>query len=356
MSTVQSILNTIQYRVDVHADLYHLVNEAIRLIAKRLYIRNSDLLKSEMALNFYKERTYTSTGIAFVDSNPDTITDSTSGLITKTETAATIAFVNGSPSTITDSGNGFVTAGFKVGMQIETDCTNNEGPFTLAGVAAGTLTLDTGDELVDTAAGTSYTITSLGFSSGMFFTTDSTTNPGPYQISTAVAGTLTLTSSASLTAALAATVVLTSVDTYAPLPSDFWGFCDKLSIDGRYRTLSPLPDVNTALVYSSAGESLYYKVKGPRLYLYPPPSDDITVNADYFAKPTEVTALTDTLPWNEQFDDAIGEIVVKLWDKMSPVDPEIEAICSRAVDVVATRHGAQTPVSTPGGITWDNLY
>lgn len=355
MSTVQSIINTIQYRVDFNADLLHLVNEAIRIIGKRLYVRNSDLLKSEMSLSMYKERTYESTGIAFVNSNPDTITDSNSGLITKTETADTIAFVNGSPSTITDSGSGFVTAGFKVGMQIETDCVNNEGPFTLAGVAAGTLTLSTDEELVDTAAGTSYTITSLGFSSGMFFTTDSTTNPGPYQISTAVAGTLTLVASDSLTAANAADVTLTSVDAYVPLPSDFWGFCDKPSIDGRYRTLLPLPNVDTALVYSSAGESLFYKIKGSRLYLYPPPSDDITVVADYFAKPTEATALTDTVPWNEQFDDAISEIVVKLWGKSSAFDAEIEAICEKAVDIVAVKHGAQTPVATPGGISWDNL-
>lgn len=78
-----------------------------------------------------------------------------------TITAITIAFVDSDPDTITDSDSGFVAAGFKVGMAIVVSgSTSNDGTYTLAGVAAGTLTLDAGDSLTGEIAGDSVTITS----------------------------------------------------------------------------------------------------------------------------------------------------------------------------------------------------
>ena len=62
--------------------------------------------------------------------------------------ASTIAFVNSNPDTLTDTANGFVTAGFKVGMKLlvensdsnDTDKSANTdvGYYTIATVAAGT--------------------------------------------------------------------------------------------------------------------------------------------------------------------------------------------------------------------------
>lgn len=76
-----------------------------------------------------------------------------------TMTATTIAFVNSNPDTITDSGNGFVTAGFKQGQSITiTGSGSNDGTYTIAGVAAGTLTLIASDTLVNEIAGASVTI------------------------------------------------------------------------------------------------------------------------------------------------------------------------------------------------------
>lgn len=76
-----------------------------------------------------------------------------------TKTASTIAFVSGSPATITDSGNGFVAAGFAANMKLKiTGTASNNKTVTIANVAAGTLTLSTGDTLTSESAGTSFTL------------------------------------------------------------------------------------------------------------------------------------------------------------------------------------------------------
>ena len=73
-------------------------------------------------------------------------------------TAATIAFVDSNPDTITDSGNAFVTSGFDNGDTIVvTGSASNDGTYTIATVVAGTLTLIGGDTLV--AEGASATVT-----------------------------------------------------------------------------------------------------------------------------------------------------------------------------------------------------
>lgn len=78
-----------------------------------------------------------------------------------TLTGTGIAFVDGgaSPDTITDSGNGFVTAGFAAGDVITVSgTTNNNRTYTIATVAAGTLTLIPDDIVTTEAAGASVTV------------------------------------------------------------------------------------------------------------------------------------------------------------------------------------------------------
>jgi len=73
-----------------------------------------------------------------------------------------IAFVDSDPDTITDTGEGFVDAGFEAGMTIEiTGATNSENnaKFTIESVAAGTLTLDEDDSLTAEGAGNTIVIT-----------------------------------------------------------------------------------------------------------------------------------------------------------------------------------------------------
>lgn len=79
-----------------------------------------------------------------------------------TKTGTTIAFVNSNPDTITDSGNGFVTAGFEAGDVITVSGATNGGnnsTFTIATVVAGTITLTGAASLTAESAGASVTIT-----------------------------------------------------------------------------------------------------------------------------------------------------------------------------------------------------
>lgn len=84
--------------------------------------------------------------------------------VIKTKTATTIAFVDSNPDTITDSGSGFVTAGFRNGMKIKVSGATNVGnnsTFTIATVTAGVITLVPTDTLTAEAAGNSITITQV---------------------------------------------------------------------------------------------------------------------------------------------------------------------------------------------------
>ena len=79
------------------------------------------------------------------------------------KTAATLAIVAGTPDTITDSASGFVTAGFKAGDTIViedvTAAADELKMRTIATVVAGTLTLsNTATDLTAQAAGTAMTL------------------------------------------------------------------------------------------------------------------------------------------------------------------------------------------------------
>lgn len=77
-------------------------------------------------------------------------------------TASTIAFVDSNPDTITDSGNGFLTAGFKAEDTIQISGTvANNITATIASVTAGTITLVASDTLVTEAAGATVGIAGL---------------------------------------------------------------------------------------------------------------------------------------------------------------------------------------------------
>lgn len=74
----------------------------------------------------------------------------------------TFAFTNTDPDTITDSDSGFVTAGFEAGHDILVEGSeSNDGEYSVSTVAAGTLTLDSAEELTTEAAGENVTITRM---------------------------------------------------------------------------------------------------------------------------------------------------------------------------------------------------
>lgn len=71
-----------------------------------------------------------------------------------------IAFVNSNPDTITRDAGSFITDEFKAGMTLTVEgSTSNDGTYTIATVAALTLTLDAGDSLTVEAAATGRTLT-----------------------------------------------------------------------------------------------------------------------------------------------------------------------------------------------------
>ena len=221
--------------------------------------------------------------------------------------AATIAFVTGTPPTITDSASAFVTEEFSSGMYIETNSTTNPGPYRIVTVAAGTLTLHRANSVTTAAAGTSVTLTSLA--------------------------------------------------SYAPLPDDFWGLCERPNINGKTWTLSPLPARETALQYTSAGEPYWYRIKGSDIWVYPSTSSDITINGDYWKKPSSVTQMQDYVPFFQLLDDAIQEFVVIYLGGGSAITAEaLQTFLEEAVDIVVSQRSQSAAVQMPEGINYEALY
>ena len=280
-STVQDILNLMQYRLDYQGDLSHLINQSIRLIAKRLYLFNSGLLKSDLVLSFSAPISYT---------------------------ASTISFASwSSPATILDSASGFLTAGFVAGSPLNTDSTINTGPYTIASVTAGTITLMPSDSLTLQSSGTA--------------------------------------------------VTLTEQNSWTNLPTDFWGLStgpeDDIYIDGRQWILNPLPERAGAILYPSAGQPVYYEVRGTRFYVYPASSEAITIKGIYFAKPALVTAVTDTIPFNEQFDDVIADYTVAAYK--GETMKLLEGMIFDAVDAITIKRDRSTGTQPKQVIEWDRV-
>jgi len=74
-------------------------------------------------------------------------------------TRTTYAFVDSDPDTITDSSSNFLNDGFAIGQRIVVaGSTSNDGTYTIAGVVAGTITLVDTDTLTAEAAGDTVTI------------------------------------------------------------------------------------------------------------------------------------------------------------------------------------------------------
>lgn len=73
--------------------------------------------------------------------------------------ATTIAFVDSDPDTLTDTGNGFLLAGFVAGDTITVSgSTSNDGDYLIDTVVAGAITLDAGESLTAESAGDYVTI------------------------------------------------------------------------------------------------------------------------------------------------------------------------------------------------------
>lgn len=139
MSTVIELFDEIQDRIpmDRVKQVLPALNKAVSMIAKRLYVHESDLIIGELSVSIFAQDAYTAATIGFLN-NVNLDTD----------------------DTITDSASQFVAEGFVANMPITTTCATNPGPFKISSVAVGVLTLDSKSKLTTQAAGSSYTITS----------------------------------------------------------------------------------------------------------------------------------------------------------------------------------------------------
>ena len=285
MSTVQDLLDDLQYWIpeeEQRAGIFGLFNSALSMIAKRLYFLNSELITGTMSIQAFKEVILTGSDIAFTAGIP-----------------------GGADPTITQSGARFVTAGYKTGMSVKTNNSDNPGPFHIRSVAAGTLTLDAGDVVTAVSAGSSTT--------------------------------------------------LTSDNSFAYLPDDFWGMKDEPYIVGKTYPLDPLPNKSVEIQFTSAADSIYYKIRGNKFCLVPVTGSDITISGDYFQKLTKLTSLTDTLPFNELFDDIIPFLVVKLFRGGPVIDLAIRAAINDSIDSVALKREKKGATQMPRGVDYD-LY
>ena len=108
-------------------------------------------------------------------------------------------------------------------------------------------------------------------------------------------------------------VTIAAAGNSGDLPTDFWGLMERPYITGETWTLEPVPDQETKLRYTDDSIPIYYDVKGWTLYLYPGSTSGCTIGGDYWQRPTAVTSPTDTMPYHELFDDAISEVLIKVY-------------------------------------------
>jgi hypothetical protein len=225
----------------------------------------------------------------------------------RTYTASTIAIVDSDPDTLTDSASQFVIEDFVAGMPVGTDDAGNHGPFKIATVSAGTITLDSTESVAAVTAGSSITITSRA--------------------------------------------------DFGYLPSDFWGLRENFEpyIDGKTWSLMPLSNQTTRLQYQGAGDPRYYRIIGTKIHLTPETSSDYTIKADYYKRPTEVAGATATIPFNELFDDLIAEYVEigfrgaqNNGNKIAILDK----LLADGVDTVASRYDRRGATAFTHGMTW----
>ena len=82
--------------------------------------------------------------------------------------ASTISFADDDPDMINDSDSGFVDAGFTDGIDVHVENSeDNDGIYYVDTVTAGTLTLDSAEELIVEDAGYAITITRVKFPKGL---------------------------------------------------------------------------------------------------------------------------------------------------------------------------------------------
>ena len=150
-------------------------------------------------------------------------------------------------------------------------------------------------------------------------------------------------------------------DTSGDLPADFWGLWGGKSypyLSGQTWHLRPMPSLAVKLSYgTSNGIPQYYEIKGMKIYITPSAGTDYTIVGDYFVKPTKLTATTDTVPYNELFDDAIADYMKLYFSNPPGGVTNVPQNWLDKIDLAAGMRGKKAPyhINSPGsgmGISW----
>jgi len=149
-------------------------------------------------------------------------------------------------------------------------------------------------------------------------------------------------------------VSITTGDDYGDLPSGFWGLVDFPYLSGENWRLKPLPNLTIKLSYTGDGIPVYYQIKGTKIYITPSTASDYTIVGDYFAKPTEITAVGDTLPFDELFDDIIDEFMRVYFAKPPSGTVLMRLYLMNEIDLVAGMRDKKAPyhMNVNTGIDW----
>lgn len=250
MSTVANLLSNVQPRIGSPPSLYWAINHAIRTVAKRLFILESDIIKSSMVLEFGVEED--------------------SKLITSTYSdfwgLAGRPYLNGEKDPLEPAkSNDHLAYKPEVHDSNQGSLSYSSNEFT-----------DDGQDFSDYTEG--------NYIYKLVVTNDDSTESWGY-----IGG--------------------TDGDTTAQVYQD--RSCDTAGWNGTD------PSGKTPSSYEvqtqAIGKPRLFELKGNTLHIYPCDEDEWIVYGDYFAKPTELTSTTDTIPFKELFDDVIEEHVVKIF-------------------------------------------
>jgi len=148
--------------------------------------------------------------------------------------------------------------------------------------------------------------------------------------------------------------VIAGADTVA-MPTDFWGLRGLPYISGETSPLRPLEDKKKALHYTSDAVPIFYEIHGQTMKLIPGTDSAITILGDYWQRPTKITGPNDTVPYFEQFDDAIAEFLVEALKTQPKPESELQTIIIRSVDDMVPMRDMRGNIPFPDGTDWDYL-
>lgn len=252
MSTVQNIIDNIQPRIGDYKDLYWAINHAIRTIAKRLFILESDLIKTKFKLTYAIEESYKNIATTYSDFW---------GLAGR-------PYQNGKSNYLVPVPDESTILVYKPEVHDDDQ---------------GNLSYDSNDFVDDDQDFSDYTEGNYVYK--LIVTNSDGTISWGY-----IGG--------------YATGDVTKANIYQDRDYDTAGW---LGTSPSGKTPSSY-EVQTQAI----GPPKYFELKGTILHIYPCDDEELIIYGDHFAKPTALDDTTDTIPYNELFDDIIEEYIVKI--------------------------------------------